>query len=266
MTGGSGGPDDLDAVARAAERLPAPVIRRFRRKGVRVVACRGSVTDFERSLRGVVPRGWEGLGKTWDDVPGAYLPHRRRVVVGTVDSGGRREVPPAGRGHGSADLVVHEALHGFDYDGGHAVLADPAFVNARQADLDRLGSYERQPGRAGAEETFAESGARFATDPNAMASSWPALHAYWTAGPLEQALERFEGEEALGGAAAIGTAEDAGGGRIALDLRADGPGGVVGHAFFVLGPGDQGYERLAGTVFAEGRAPGGPVLVWPLGD
>jgi hypothetical protein len=264
ITGGSGAAEDLDVVVRAAALLPAPVIRRFRREGIRIVACRGSITDFERDLAGVVPRGWAGLDKTWDDVPGAYLPARKRVVIGTIGlEGGGRTVPRMGQGHGSTDLVVHEALHGFDYSSGHAVLEEPRFVSAREADFDRLGTYERQEGQAGAEETFAESGARFSVDPEGMAAAWPMLHQYWGEGPLEDRREGFEGEEAFE-TRPIGTAVDCGDGLIALDLRADGPEGVIGHARFILDVGDCGYDEIADTVFREGRPSKGAFLIPPF--
>ena len=53
-------------MARDAALLPAFVIRRFEKKKIRIIACRGSVTDFEKDLRGVT-RGWLA-GKTWDNV------------------------------------------------------------------------------------------------------------------------------------------------------------------------------------------------------
>lgn len=264
VVGGGGTQADLDAVARAAAGLPEPVVARFERTGVRVVACRGSVTDFERRLRGVVPRGWESTGRTWDDVPGAYFPDRLRVVIATVPAGGGRAVPGRASGlHGSSDLVIHECLHGYDYGGDHAVLGDPGFVAARNADMGRLGAYERQAGRAGLEETFAESGARFQVEPAAMAADWRALHGWWAAPPD---LDRVS-EEAVAGPrdpdAPIGTAYVDGEGAIRLDLRAEDAAGAIGHALIVLPRGTAEHDatraRLFGDAVLEGA--GGTVLV-----
>jgi hypothetical protein len=254
------------AVLGSALNLPAEVVARFKREGIRIVACRESVTDFERILRGVVPRGWEGLGRTWDDVPGTYLHHQRRVIIATRGHGGARVVPRRESGsHGSCDLVLHECLHGFDYVGGHAVLNDAAFLSARAVDVPRLGAYERQTGRAGLEETYAESGARFVAEPARMRTDWPALFNFWSreapaveewlSGPAEEIPE----EES------IGTLTLAPNGRLNLDLRADGPG-AVGHATISVGPGDEGYERLRSLVGQEGlgEAAGETVLLPPL--
>lgn len=116
IPGGSGTVEDCAAVAAEAATLPDFVISHFERKMVRIVACRGSVTNFERELRGKVPRGWDGLGKTWDDVPGTYFDERKRVVVATIAEGGSRAVPGRNSGlHGSANLTAHESLHGYDY-------------------------------------------------------------------------------------------------------------------------------------------------------
>ena len=97
VPGGSATREDFEAVARDAALLPAFVIRRFEKKKMRIIACRGSVTDFEKDLRGVTPRGWPA-GKTWDNVPGAYFPDKKRVVIATIASNGLRAVPTKASG------------------------------------------------------------------------------------------------------------------------------------------------------------------------
>lgn len=266
VCGGSGTQDDLEAVASESERLPEFVVKRFERERIRIVACRESVTDFETDLKGKVPRGWESTGKTWDSVPGTYFQDRRRVVIATIEKDGVRSVPTKASGlHGSANLVVHESLHGFDYAGGHAILDEPTFQSARQADLSRLGAalngYLVQEGRPGLEETFAESGARFAADEASMRSDWPNLHGYWGTGPAV-APEFVEPRLALEGArdageTSIGMAAFRPDGAVDLDLRAEGPGGAIGHAFFSVTPDDEAYASLRahllqGRVIAEG--------------
>jgi len=266
IPGGRGTVDDVAAVAAAAAELPPFVAQRFRNSGIRIVACRESVTDFEVSLRGVVPRGWEGLGKTWDDVPGVYLDAKRRVVIATMDDGGARAVPTkASHRHGSSSLVLHESLHGYDYSGGHAVLRNPSFQNARTADYAKLDVYEKQDGQAGLEETFAESGARFIAEPQQLQGDWSHLFAYWNSGvPTTEVVDQ-PAEEAAEEIAPVGTARLRSDGRVEMALRATGPGGLIGHATFTLAPGDAAHERIVNVVSQEGVAePGEEVLIMPL--
>jgi hypothetical protein len=254
INGGSGTGEDIEAVVREAVMLPESVLDRFESKRIRIVACRESVTDFETSLRGVTPRGWPA-GMTWDTVPGTYFQDKRRVVIATIDLGGQRVVPTRESGrHGSTNLTVHESLHGFDYSGRHAILRDRGFVTARNADFARLGTYERQAGSAGLEETFAESGARFVAD-GTMAGDWSNLFTYWQGSPLESfesVVSPFAAAEAVEAAdAPIGMAELKDDGSIVLDLRAEGEGGAIGHALLTVRPGDAAYHALSAHVGGE---------------
>ena len=267
ITGGSGIGDDLEAVAREAALLPEPVLGRFESGGIRIVACRDSVTDFETGLRGVRPRGWP-VGSTWDTVPGAYFGDKRRVVIATMDAAGQRIVPPRGSGHGSTNLTVHEALHGFDYSGNHAILRDQGFVAARDADIDRLGTYERQAGSPGLEESFAESGARYVAD-SAMSDDWNHLFTYWEGRPLERfegAVSPLEAATVEAADASIGTAELQDDGSIVLDLRAEGDGGAIGHAILTVRPGEAGHDALAAHLAGGGpeAEAGGRILFKPM--
>lgn len=247
VPGGSGTAEDMAAVAASAALLPAYVVEHFFDLGIRIVACQGSVTDFERSLRNVVPRGWEGLGRTWDDVPGSYFDNRRRVVIATIEKDGARAVPLKSSGlHGSDDLVVHESLHGYDYSTRHALLANTRFVDAREHDLAGLSSYERQAGQAGLEETFAETGAQHCADHPALAHRCPALSQFWEAMPITS-----EGvvPPPPAARAAIGTVTRGGGGDLHLDLRATGEGGAIGHAWLVVKPNEPAHSALEARLF-----------------
>lgn len=262
IPGGSGGPDDVEAVAREAALLPDFVMRCFERQAIRIVACHHSVTDVERDLAGVTPRGWDGTGKSWDDVPGTYFDDRKRVVIATIAASGRRVVPTSASGlHGSANLVVHESLHGYDYARKHRPLGDRQFLSARESDLANLGSYERQKGRAGLEESFAESGARFVADSTAMARSWSHLFGWWASSP--DSLETAEPMIAATVPAddvpepddsSIGTARMADDGVILVDLRAEGPGGAIGHAAFRVAPDAPEYAALREHLFGSTEA------------
>jgi Protein of unknown function (DUF1353) len=270
IPGGTGMVDDVEAVAREAALLPDSVMTKFERERIRIVACRDSVPDFEASLRGVTPRGWPS-GSTWDRVPGTYFQDKMRVVIATIASGGRRAVPTKDSGlHGSANLTVHESLHGFDYSGNHAVLRDHGFITARQADMAKLDDYARQEGSAGLEETFAESGARFVVVPGTMAAEWTNLFNYWTGGPLsgfELAVPAFE--SAQQSEEPIGTAELHEDGTIVLDLRAEGEGSAIGHGTLTVRPGEPSYADLKAHILeaavgGEEAARRGPVLFKPM--
>jgi toxin lethal factor len=251
VAGGSGNADDVAAVRPEIAKLSAELLNLFVAKGARVVACRGSVTDVETKLRGKVPRGWEGVGRTWDSVPGTYLTKGKRVLVATAAApGGGREVPGTGASHGSSNLALHETLHGHHYLTSHTVLKAQRFIQARTADFGRLPDYLKQAKRPGLEETYAESGARFFQRDTGLAAEWPALFAYWSGAPIPPppAGDVSDVEEAPD-EPSIGSAEMADDGTITLDLRA-GARGMVGHALFVLRPGDPEYERVRAHSFS----------------
>ncbi len=182
--GGSGTAEDEGAVVAELAKLPAALLERVERARIKVVACRGSVTDYRVDLRGVQPRGWPP-GTTWDDVPGMHLADRGEVVVATTDGpNGSRGVPDHGNGHGSFGIVAHELGHALDAKG---VLGtdskSPAFRAAWEADrpaLVRNGeTYLLQPGDAGPEEAFAEVGARYFGADAGLRRSYPSLHGFF---------------------------------------------------------------------------------------
>ncbi len=61
-------------------------------------------------FKGVVPKGWEGTGKTWDDVPG----------LGGSTVALRIGFSNKGKGHDAINLELHETAHAID----HIVLND----------------------------------------------------------------------------------------------------------------------------------------------
>ncbi|MDY6922958.1 MAG: DUF1353 domain-containing protein [Pseudomonadota bacterium] len=251
IAGGAGGPEDVAAVVAHARNLPPDLIRRFLRGKVRIVACRGDVTDFERELDGEIPRGWERTGRTWNSVPGAYFPTRKRVVIATIadSASGLRVVPDRGSGlHGSDDLVAHEAMHGYDDLKGKASRRDGDFRRAREADRAGLTAYELQDGDAGLEETFAETGAQHCVDHPALTQRCPRLAAYWLSSPA--GLESIAAPtEAPTGPGPIGLAVREADGRLRLDLRATDDDGAIGHALIELRPGDRHHAALDEALF-----------------
>lgn len=183
--GGSGTQADVDLVAAELRKLPVPALRVMESHNVKVIACRGSVTDYDPSLSGGQPRGWLP-GSVWDKVPGAYVQSRNTVVIATRGHGsaGGAHVPNTGDGHGSANLVIHEAAHAVDRHVGISInSASPDFRAARQADFGMLTPHQQQVGSAGLSETYAESAARYYGETHGSTGT-PALNAYWTAHPL----------------------------------------------------------------------------------
>jgi hypothetical protein len=105
--------------------------------------------DKRDDLRHDHPRGWSE-GKTWENVPGAYAPDQRQLLVGT------------GR-HGSHSVALHETGHAMD-----DVLGASSNVKGRYADLHYraqnagMAPYFMQAGPAGRQESFGEAYALWA--------------------------------------------------------------------------------------------------------
>lgn len=264
VAGGSGDASDVAAVRAAAAKLPEPVATLFKAKGISIVACRNSVTDFETSLKGRKPRGWPPeLKRTWDSVPGTFLDTRACVVIATVAAAGGRQVTPRSpTTHGAFDLTLHESMHGYDYVLKHKVLEDARFVAARDADYEALTSYESQKGQAGLEETYAESAARyFGSDPT-LAANWPHLRDFWRVAFSEAPSEPPVKLPRKRGKAALGTARMTEDRVIILDLRAEGPGGAIGHASLAFKPDDEVHAKLARQIARRGEGLDGEMLFY----
>jgi hypothetical protein len=175
-TGGSGTAEDAKLVAQSLAKLPKSSLEQMQKNGTKVIACRGSVTDYRTDLKGVQPRGWPP-GSTWDKVPGANNNARNEVVIAVIghDTPAGPHVPKAGEGHGSVNMVAHEASHSIDRGSPSPSQSDD-FTKAREADMNKLSNYEKQAGEAGAQETYAESAARHAEGKD---QNTPHLKKYW---------------------------------------------------------------------------------------
>ena len=261
---GSGTDDDVAAVRAEIGRLSQAILAFLKKKRVKIVACRESVTDFETSLRGKLPRGWDpAAGKTWDDVPGAYMPGKKRVVIATVAGpGGARVVPPQGQKHGCYSLAVHEAMHGHDITSKGRLTGSSAFVAARNADFANLSKYQQQPGNAGVEETFAETAAQHYLAKPGFAAALPNIAAWWATGPAEamsagdssDSGDSADAEAAFDADAAIGEAILQPDGSLFIDLRADEPGVALGHGAFTTSAEDAGYDQIRAEAAADAEA------------
>jgi len=87
-------------------RLPNRIIEEAVKSNVRLVFTDFAITYLPEyhSLRGVVPRGWEETGRTWDDVPGAG----GQLTVARI---GHSDY---GKGHSTVNLEYHEFGHAID--------------------------------------------------------------------------------------------------------------------------------------------------------
>lgn len=268
VAGGSGTAADVAVYRPEIAKFSIPILKKLIDKGAHVVACQGSVTDVATDLKGMIPRGWEGIKDaagnqlTWDSVPGTYLSNGKRVLLATHPApAGGRKMPGTGDGHGSVNVALHETLHGHDFLTSHKPLKDKRFIAARTGDFARLPEYLRQAGDAGKQETYAESGARFFAGDPAFAADWPAMFAFWTGAPIPAPppapgfglTARRAPAEPAGGA--IGSAEMRADGSIHLDLRAEAKG-AIGHAFVTLTPGDAGHALILAHAFAAPRGLG----------
>jgi hypothetical protein len=175
-TGGSGTAADAELVAQSLAKLPKSSLEQMQKNGTKVIACRGSVTDYRTDLKGVHPRGWPP-GSTWDKVPGSNMRDKNEVVIAVIghDTPAGPHVPKTGEGQGSVNMVAHEASHSIDRGSPSPSQSDD-FTKAREADMNKLSDYEKQAGEGGPRETYAESAARHAEGKD---QDTPHLKKYW---------------------------------------------------------------------------------------
>jgi len=83
--------------------LSADLLDVYRKQRVPIYLTGGTVTNFPQfaSLRGTIPRGWEGTGYTWDSVPG----------TGTEDG---IFLGDSAKPNNAASLSIHEGTHAID--------------------------------------------------------------------------------------------------------------------------------------------------------
>lgn len=195
MADGAGTAADVEAVGAEVRKLPSAITGRMADQGVRITVCHDNVTRVVGGLINDVPRNWcthpepkcvrgqacrkPGVCWTWENVPGMYRPGEKQVVIAT--RGGR--VPLTGDGHGSANLVIHEALHAADFVLGRPS-DDDRFKRAWDADESAI---RRDANRdyylhetSGREESYSESGARWYAPHPTLRTAWPQMAVYWS--------------------------------------------------------------------------------------
>ncbi len=97
---------EADNMISRLEKIPHSMLQELLDKDIKIILSNTNITEVEEyeHLKGVTPRGWEGTGKTWDDVPGAG----GKAVVARI---GYSEPSEA---HGAINLELHETAHAID--------------------------------------------------------------------------------------------------------------------------------------------------------
>lgn len=87
-------------------KIPSPILQKLAENKVKIILSNTNITEVKEYeyLKGVTPRGWEGTGKTWDDVPGAG----GKPVVARIG------YSDPGEAHGAVNLELHETAHAID--------------------------------------------------------------------------------------------------------------------------------------------------------
>ncbi len=98
--------EEIEAIWDRLERIPIDFIEELNDKDVELILTYDPITSLSEyaHLKGVVPRGWESTGRTWDDVPG----------IGGDPIAVRIGYSFDASAHGSVNLELHEVAHGID--------------------------------------------------------------------------------------------------------------------------------------------------------
>ncbi len=181
--GGTADKKDAELLTLELAKMPEYMLSLLCENGVKVIACKNSITDYFTELKGVTPKGWPP-GSTFDQVPGIYEENIKEVVIAIIghDTEKGAHVPGLKEGHGSANLVFHEVGHAVDYakhPGAFSSENSVFFQIARNLDLEKITAYEKQPPPFGEQETFAESLAIYLQTPEKMKEDRPHLYGYF---------------------------------------------------------------------------------------
>ncbi|WP_068608302.1 anthrax toxin lethal factor-related metalloendopeptidase [Paenibacillus swuensis] len=103
---GSYDAEEADAMVGRVFQLYPNLIEGLIYNDVHIKLTKGKITDEPEmaKYRGVIPRGWENTGKTWDDIPGSS----GSTVVARIGYSER------GKGHDTENLELHETFHAVD--------------------------------------------------------------------------------------------------------------------------------------------------------
>lgn len=108
--------------------IPTPLLQGLKDNSVRIKLVNGKITDEPEfaQYKGVIPRGWENTGLTWDDVPGVSS----NVVIARIGYSNK------GKGHNGQNLELHETFHAIDRLVLNNVSSSAAFLNVWKKEAD----------------------------------------------------------------------------------------------------------------------------------
>jgi len=100
---------EWNIIAREIDKIPDSVLYRIRMNGgtIDLVVNTGiTIHPSYAKYKGITPRGWEGTGQTWDNIPGAggVYGNPKTVLVANKTT----------VMHGSKNLILHEHAHTID--------------------------------------------------------------------------------------------------------------------------------------------------------
>ncbi|WP_434121312.1 anthrax toxin lethal factor-related metalloendopeptidase [Salinicoccus roseus] len=155
--------NEAQAMINRLARVDERILAHTNRAGVRIILMDQPLTELPEFeyLSGVTPRGWEGTGRTWDDVPGA----------GGYTTAARIGYSNPGNSHSTINLELHEYGHAVDsYAAGFTVSESQAFRDIMAQEKDNLFRDHQVPGYFNTPgEYFAETFAMYYLGGNAGA-------------------------------------------------------------------------------------------------
>lgn len=119
---GSYDTNEAQAMINRLDMVDERILAHTNRAGVSIILMDQPLTELPEFeyLSGVIPRGWENTGRTWDDVPGA----------GGYTTAARIGYSNPGNGHSTINLELHEYGHAVDsYAAGFTVSGSQEFMN-----------------------------------------------------------------------------------------------------------------------------------------
>lgn len=97
---------EADRIIERISRIYPRILNGLLSKGIHIKLINIPITYLPEYayLKGMIPRGWDGTGKTWDDVPGVSG-NPIAIRIGYSEPG---------KGHGAVNLELHETAHTVD--------------------------------------------------------------------------------------------------------------------------------------------------------
>lgn len=121
---------EIEQIVSRISNIPEVYLEKLVERGATIRLVNNPITDEPEFsyLKGVVPRGWDGTGKTWDDVPGIGG-HLTIVKVGHSN---------LGEGHGTLNLELHEIAHAIDHGVFNNISASTEFKEILKKEVQSL--------------------------------------------------------------------------------------------------------------------------------